>query len=194
MLYNLHFFSWKCRLFDNATLFGFCITRILNTECAKIWKKKSVAKRLNKCRYIALFISRLQQEGRLYMFPKIGSNYGTVSRLIWNKKILGNHLGFLRERTYHVKSDRNKYPYINTLTLRLKRIRPLRTSRVFSRKQTSRELGNGGHWQQTFSEGHETECLYEIQRSRTSVEEGTFLGFLSCRGFFNRYHRVHVNR
>ena len=48
MLYNLHFFfSSKCRLFHNATLFGFCITHILNTGCAKI-KKKSVAKRL-KC-------------------------------------------------------------------------------------------------------------------------------------------------
>ena len=46
MLYNLHFFSSKCRLFLNATLFGFCITHILNTGCAKIWKKKSVAKRL----------------------------------------------------------------------------------------------------------------------------------------------------
>ena len=40
MLYNLHFFSSKCRLFPNVTLFGFCITHILNTGCAKIWKKK----------------------------------------------------------------------------------------------------------------------------------------------------------
>ena len=40
MLYNLHFFFSKCRLFHNATLFGFCITHILNTGCAKIWKKK----------------------------------------------------------------------------------------------------------------------------------------------------------
>ena len=46
MLYNLHFFSLKCRLFHNVTLFGFCITHILNTGCAKIWRKKSVAKRL----------------------------------------------------------------------------------------------------------------------------------------------------
>ena len=46
MLYNLHFFPSKCRLFHNATLFGFCITHILNTGCATIWKKKSVAKRL----------------------------------------------------------------------------------------------------------------------------------------------------
>ena len=36
MLYNLIFFSSKCRLFHNATLFGFCITHILNTGCAKI--------------------------------------------------------------------------------------------------------------------------------------------------------------
>ena len=39
MLYNLQLFSSKCRLFHNATLFGFCITHILNTECAKIWRK-----------------------------------------------------------------------------------------------------------------------------------------------------------
>ena len=39
MLYNLHFFSSKCRLFHNATLFGFCITHILNTGYAKIKKK-----------------------------------------------------------------------------------------------------------------------------------------------------------
>ena len=47
MPYNLHIFSSKCVLFHNATLFGFCITHILNTGCAKIWRKKSVAKRLN---------------------------------------------------------------------------------------------------------------------------------------------------
>ena len=39
MLYNLHFLSSECRLFHNATLFGFCINHILNTECTKIWKK-----------------------------------------------------------------------------------------------------------------------------------------------------------
>ena len=51
MLYNLRFFfSSKCRLFHNATLFGFCITHILNTGCAKIWKK-SVTKRLTSVRW-----------------------------------------------------------------------------------------------------------------------------------------------
>ena len=39
MLYNLHFFSSKCRLFHIATLFGICITHILNTGCAKTEKK-----------------------------------------------------------------------------------------------------------------------------------------------------------
>ena len=46
MLYNLHFSPSKSPLFHKATLFGFCITHILNTGCAKIWNKKSVAKRL----------------------------------------------------------------------------------------------------------------------------------------------------
>jgi hypothetical protein len=46
MLYNLHFFSSECRLFHNATLFGFCITHILNTGCAKILRK-SVAESLS---------------------------------------------------------------------------------------------------------------------------------------------------
>ena len=54
MLYISIFFSSKCRLFHNATLFGFCITHILNTECAKIWKKKSVAKRVNEILHIQL--------------------------------------------------------------------------------------------------------------------------------------------
>ena len=39
MPYNLHFSSSKCRLFHNATLFGFCTAHILNTGCAKIKKK-----------------------------------------------------------------------------------------------------------------------------------------------------------
>ena len=45
MLYNLHFFPSKCRLFHNGTLFGFCITQILNTGVLK-FEKKSVSKRL----------------------------------------------------------------------------------------------------------------------------------------------------
>ena len=36
MLHNLRFFSSKCRLFHNATLFGSCIIRILPTGCAEI--------------------------------------------------------------------------------------------------------------------------------------------------------------
>jgi hypothetical protein len=36
MLHNLRFFSSKCRLFHNTTLFGSCIIHILKTGCAKI--------------------------------------------------------------------------------------------------------------------------------------------------------------
>jgi hypothetical protein len=48
MLHNLRFFSSKCRLFHNATLFGSCIINILNTGCAKIWDLTRYAKG-NEC-------------------------------------------------------------------------------------------------------------------------------------------------
>ena len=68
MLYNLHFFSSKCRLFHNATLFGFCITHILNTGCAKFWKKKSVTKRLiiNEFNNILLMVFLYAQSVQIF--------------------------------------------------------------------------------------------------------------------------------
>ena len=42
------FFSSKCRLFHNATLFGFCIIHILNTGGAKI-KKKIRRQKVKNC-------------------------------------------------------------------------------------------------------------------------------------------------
>ena len=48
MLYNLHFFPFKMPFISNATLFGFCITHILNTVCAKI-KKKVRRQKVNDC-------------------------------------------------------------------------------------------------------------------------------------------------
>ena len=56
MLYNLHFFSSKCRLFHNAPLLGFCITHILIQSVLKFEKKMSVAKRLIVC---GIFLSSL---------------------------------------------------------------------------------------------------------------------------------------
>ena len=78
MLYNLNFFSSKCRLFHIATLFGFCITHILNTGCAKI-KKKSVAKRLS--------ITVCCKSQFTLKFPPVSSNLcttlcKTISRLL----------------------------------------------------------------------------------------------------------------
>ena len=61
MLYNLHFFSSKCCLFHNATFFGFCITHILNTECAKIWKKIRRQKVNSRIRLCALWSPALNQ-------------------------------------------------------------------------------------------------------------------------------------
>ena len=48
MVYTLLFFfsSLKCSLFHNSNLFGACIIHILYTECAKIKKNNSRAKRL----------------------------------------------------------------------------------------------------------------------------------------------------
>jgi len=47
MVYTLRFFlSSKCSLFHNSNVFGFCIIHILYTECAKIKKNNSGAKRL----------------------------------------------------------------------------------------------------------------------------------------------------
>ena len=62
MLYNLHFFSSKCRLFHNATLFGFCITHILNTGCAKIWRKKIRRQKFKESsgKYVADVLQSLQ--------------------------------------------------------------------------------------------------------------------------------------
>ena len=79
MLYNLHFFfSSKCRLFYNATLFDFCITHILNTGCAKI-KKKCVAKRL-MCSYL------------------MSSNLGITLR----KFVLASNNSFLRRNSQRI--------------------------------------------------------------------------------------------
>ena len=45
MVYTLRFFSLKCSLFHNSNLFGSCIIHISYTECAKIKKNNSGAKR-----------------------------------------------------------------------------------------------------------------------------------------------------
>ena len=46
MVYTVRFFSLKCSLFHNSNLFGSSIIHILYTECAKIKKNNSGAKRL----------------------------------------------------------------------------------------------------------------------------------------------------
>ena len=57
MLYTLRFFSSKCSLFHNSNLFGSCIIHILYTECAKIKKNNSGAKRLISFPYLRITVS-----------------------------------------------------------------------------------------------------------------------------------------
>ena len=52
MVYTLRFFSSKCNLFHNSSVFGSCIIHILYTGCAKIKKNNSGAKRLSKLKMI----------------------------------------------------------------------------------------------------------------------------------------------
>ena len=89
----------KCRLFHNATLFGFCITHILNTGCAKIWKKKSVAKRLRHLCNICLRESRAS--GR-YLSVEIPENRKDIKPL---NSVLG-------------RSKMTKWAFHTTLCLR----------------------------------------------------------------------------
>jgi hypothetical protein len=88
--------SSKCRLFHNATLFGFCITHILYTECAKIWKKKSVAKRLNMLYNLHSFSSkcRLFHNATLFGFC-ITHILNTGCAKIWKKKSVAKRLNML---------------------------------------------------------------------------------------------------
>ena len=62
MVYILRFFSSKCSLFHNSNVFGSCIIHILYTECAKIKKNNSGAKRLIK--HLDYFICFCDSVGR----------------------------------------------------------------------------------------------------------------------------------
>ena len=48
MVYTLGFCSSKCSLFHKSNVFGSCIIHILYTECAKIKKKNSGAKKVKR--------------------------------------------------------------------------------------------------------------------------------------------------
>ena len=100
------FFPSKCRLLHNATLFGFCITHILNTGCAKIWKKKSVAKRLRATTRICKTAKYgpAQSEGRVYTQPYCwGCINFLVTLTVQATQWLGNGLYNLRAESRHEK-------------------------------------------------------------------------------------------
>ena len=54
MVYTLRFFLFKMQFVHNSNLFGSCIIHILYTECAKIKKNNSGAKRLGSLTNSAL--------------------------------------------------------------------------------------------------------------------------------------------
>jgi len=97
MVYTLHFFSSKCSLFHNSNLFGSCIIDILYTECAKIKKNNSGAKRLIKiqpdatvCRYLlikSLYMFQVSQHPSSGVLRTVtaasgtGHNTGTATSL-----------------------------------------------------------------------------------------------------------------
>ena len=53
------FFSpfWKCSLFHNSNVFGYCIIHILYTGCAKIKKNNAGAKRLKQYFYCPKYVT-----------------------------------------------------------------------------------------------------------------------------------------
>ena len=75
MLYNLHFFSLQNAVYFIMLPCLVSITHILNTGCAKIWrKKKSVAKRLKKKKQRSLS-NRTSFHIALGVFPKHFCNF-----------------------------------------------------------------------------------------------------------------------
>ena len=62
MVYTVNFFSSKCSLFHNSNVFGSCIIHILYTECAKIKKNNSGAKRLIIRTSVTIEWQQLQNE------------------------------------------------------------------------------------------------------------------------------------
>ena len=71
MLHNIHFFSSKCRLFHNATLFVFCITHILKTGVLKFEKKNIRRQKVNSSS-INFFtcVSELNNSQFIFLFYK----------------------------------------------------------------------------------------------------------------------------
>jgi len=52
------FLSSKCSLFHNSNIFGSCFIHVLCTECAKIKKKNSGAKRLNNVPFSLYYLCK----------------------------------------------------------------------------------------------------------------------------------------
>ena len=76
------FSSSKCGLFHNSNVFGSCITHILYTECAKIKKNNSGAKRLNPNVFFCQLISSSIPSTVFYFISK-NPNMLVISQIQW---------------------------------------------------------------------------------------------------------------
>jgi len=72
MVYTLRFFSSKCSLFHNSNVFGSCIIHILFTECAKIKKNNSGAKRLSSSLHKSRFSDSLYKRAEIILYLPFG--------------------------------------------------------------------------------------------------------------------------
>ena len=84
-IYSPFFYS-KCSLFHNSNIFGSCIIHILYTECAKIKKNNSGAKRLIVLFLINFFILHFNLCQPTQINQKSGDFNRRISRFFSKKK------------------------------------------------------------------------------------------------------------
>ena len=103
-VYSPFLFSLKCSLFHNSNSFGSCIIHILYTECAKIKKNNSGAKRLNPLRTMSpVFTSGNKQTNKQFCHygNSVFSNFYICRRKI-SHLVLILSLGLRRKLYYTV--------------------------------------------------------------------------------------------
>ena len=81
-------------------MFGFCITHILNTGCAKFWKKKSVAKRLTRRKYCWYCVVSGVAPVGTYRGCRSGRDGARISGWVWQFGRLFSHVNDPRRSEY----------------------------------------------------------------------------------------------
>ena len=115
MLYNLHFFPpSKFRLFHNATLFGFCITHILNTGFAKICKKKNPSpKGCSDLHFRAIFFG--SHVFNVYCCTCSSVATSSSGKSLTRYKKVSVLESIMRKKERHLKNKRGTYLILETV-------------------------------------------------------------------------------